>query len=134
MKVKVAGLVAVVALLGSVMGIAYAAGNTPSDLSANGWSCINAGVTNWIHCFPPSVDLADIVDVDITNNPASLQVKVFDDVAPNPFLGTELLIREDLYHGQPCPTDELGEYEPLDLNGDTFIDYYACHHFETGHH
>jgi hypothetical protein len=54
-------------------------------------------------------------------------VKVFG-VPGYPFLGTELLIRDDLYNNQPCPQDGLDKYEDLSGEG---LPYYACHHFDT---
>lgn len=66
---------------------------------------------------PPGADASD----------ATIPLKVYDTQDPTaeqaPFLGTEILIREGLYHGQPCPQEGLEEYELLP-NG-----YYACHHY-----
>jgi hypothetical protein len=65
-----------------------------------------------------------------------MSVRVFDteevSATEAEFLGTELLIHVDLYHEQPCPQDELTEYE--DLRETAGLPYYACHHFETEHH
>lgn len=62
---------------------------------------------------------------------ASIPILVFDDWGDEgTFLGTELLLRADLYAGQPCPQDE-----PLFLPaGETGLgtDYWACHHYDTG--
>jgi len=52
---------------------------------------------------------------------ASVQVKVFS--YDGAFQGTEILLRSDLYAGQPCPQEELSEY--VDIGG-----YHACHHYE----
>ncbi len=49
---------------------------------------------------------------------------VFDSTGTT-FHGTELLIRADLYQGQPCPQDNLDEFESV-LDGA----YFACHHFD----
>ena len=46
------------------------------------------------------------------------------------FLGTEQLIRADLFQDQPCPESASGEWTPLDLDGDQVVDYYACHHWD----
>ena len=58
----------------------------------------------------------------------SVPVKVFDEDGIE-FLGTEQLLRYDVYKGQPCPQDDLEEWDFL---GEP--PYYACHHYETGHH
>ena len=60
----------------------------------------------------------------------SLKVKVFTEDGLT-FLGTEILIRADLYGGQPCATDGGGEYVLLDAGAPFPIAYRACHHFDT---
>ncbi len=55
----------------------------------------------------------------------SIPVRVFD--SNGAFLGTELLLRADLYAGQPCPRDVV-----LDLQQLAGIPYYACHHYPQG--
>jgi len=48
-----------------------------------------------------------------------MSVKIFDTEDPTAedadFVGTEILIRADWYHGQPCPQDGLEEYDGLDI-------------------
>jgi hypothetical protein len=68
---------------------------------------------------------------------ASLSVKVFETTDVNAtsaeFLGTESLIRADLYGGQPCPKNG-GEYELLPASETGLpADYRACHHYATSH-
>jgi hypothetical protein len=96
---------------------------SPAKLVRAGWSC---DVIGEVHCFPPATGASS----------ASITVRVFDTSDPTatdaPFLGTEILIRADLYQGQPCPQDGLDEYHGLDLFGGPEIDYYACHHYDTG--
>ena len=70
-------------------------------------------------------------------SPASVTVRVFGGTDPAatdaPFLGTELLIRDDLYAGQPCPQDGNAEYDLLPAALTPFdVGYRACHHYETG--
>lgn len=122
MKRKLLVVLGTLILLSSAVTIAGASaeGQNASQLEDAGWTCIVAGPSDWIHCFPPSQNPSAA--------PATLQVKVFD-VAGYPFLGTELLIRADLYHGQPCPQDDSETYEPV-----PGMPYLACHHFQTGHH
>ncbi len=131
----------VIAMVGAVLlvtlaltSVASAGGNSPGHLSEKGWNCFDPDGPGplTVHCMPPGAGASS----------ASMSVKVYDTVDPTAtdagFLGTEILIRADLYHGQPCPQDGLEEYEGLDLFpppfGDGAIDYYACHHYETDHH
>ncbi len=96
--------------------VAYARGHNADQLMKAGWGCMNAGPSNWLHCFAPG-----------GGSDRTLQVKVFGEEG-DPFLGTELLIHEDVYNGQPCPQDNHETYEPVEGTP-----YLACHHFETGH-
>jgi hypothetical protein len=52
-----------------------------------------------------------------------------------PLLGTERLIRGDLFHGQPCPTDpsptDPPTYEWSWLYPRFGWDYYICHTFDS---
>ena len=122
MKHKVIGTsLLLLVLMLAVAGVAYAGGHTTAQLEKAGWSCVIAGPHGWTHCFPPSTNPTGAA-------PATMQVKVFEDET-GPYLGTELLIRANLYHDQPCPQIGGGPYEgPLDLGG---TDYFACHHFHT---
>ncbi len=78
-----------------------------------------------MHCTGPGVGPAGA--------PATIQVMVFGETG-HPFLGSEILVRADIYNGQPCPQDNLDHYHPLDFDEppDGITDYYACHHFDTG--
>lgn len=116
---KSLGLVLIMALV--LVGAAYAAGNSPAQRSAAGWTCVNAGPNNWVHCFPPGAFISD----------PSLTVQVFntEDLTStdgNTYLGTEILIRADLYAGQPCMQDGGEPYDWALGNA-----YRACHHFDT---
>lgn len=102
-------------LLGGVfLAPADARGPSYTKLEMHGWSCFPAGPFNWVHCVNPA-------DTDFDR--VAISVKVFDDETGD-FLGTEQLIHELVYHGQPCPQDGLEEYEIVE---DT--PYMACHHF-----
>lgn len=116
MSKKIIVVLGVMLLMLSVT-VAYARGHSASQLENAGWDCMNAGPSNFMHCFAPG-----------GGSEQTVQVKVFEE-AGSPYLGTELLIHEDLYNGQPCPQDHLATYDPVP---DT--PYVACHHFETGHH
>ena len=94
-----------------------AGGLTSSQLERAGYVCFPAGPNSWIHCL-----------LERKLGKRSIPVKVFS-VDGEEFLGTELLLHADIYSGQPCPQDGLDTWDPLALPG-----YFACHHFDTGHH
>jgi hypothetical protein len=93
------------------------AGHTAEQMANAGYFCFNAGPANWTHCLNPR----------LLGNPA-VSVKVFSEDGSE-FLGTEQLMRYDIYSGQPCPQDDLNQWDFL---GEP--PYFACHHFHTGHH
>ena len=106
---------------------APARGNSPAQLAGAGWLCVNAGPDNFVHCFSPGAFSSD----------PTITVKVFETIDVEAedahFLGTELLIRDDLYQGQPCPQNG-GEYELLPSSATGLpVDYRACHHYSTSH-
>lgn len=103
------------AVLCAVSGYALA-GNNAEKLNRAGFVCFNAGPSNWVHCWRAK-DFSD----------RAIAVKVFSEDGSE-FLGTELLIHQDVYNGQPCPQDG-GDWELQ-----SGIPYFACHHFHTGHH
>ena len=86
--------------------MAQATGLSIEDLEARGWDCrpapfnpirVTCSHPNQLHPVllpgpPPPPD-----------RPASITLVVFDTGA---FIGTSLLIRSDLYNGQPCSVDE----------------------------
>lgn len=104
---------------------------SPAQLSDAGWTCFNGPrpFNPRIHCAPPGVlervlageaEMASFLTFD-TEDASS---------ADAPFLGTERIIRADLFHGQPCPTDpptyQWGYLGPL-----LGLDYYVCHTFDS---
>jgi hypothetical protein len=102
-----------------------AKGQNPAQLSRAGWDCFNAGPHNWVHCTQPGAGASA----------ATMTVKVFDtedvEATDAHFFGTELLIHKDIYKFQPCPQNDLEDYEDLASIG---LPYFACHHFDTEHH
>jgi hypothetical protein len=118
-------ILAVVAMVMGVMAPAGAGGVTAEKLeSTPAWSCEIAGPHGWNHCFNQK-----------NGNGKVIQVRIFGDLdggweVGDPLLGTEILIHESVYNGQPCSTDGGGEYAYLG-SGPPFIPYYACHHFAT---
>ena len=109
--IRLAGL----AVLAAMLLIAFAA--SPTETRAGGPSMGNledagfvcADIAGAMHCFN-----------NLPAGQASVQVMVFD--YNGNFQGTELLLRSDLYAGQPCPQEGLDEYS--DIGG-----YHACHHY-----
>lgn len=104
---------------------ASAHGVSPAQLGRAGWTCFNVPDLG-VHCIPPGG----------MQSSASVSLRVFDTddagSADAPFLGTEILIRADLYAGQPCAQDGGGEYHFLpSAESGLPVDYYACHHYDT---
>jgi hypothetical protein len=97
-------------------------GQSPQDLEARGWTCrpspvnpirVTCSHPNQLHPAqlpgpPPPPD-----------RPASISLLVFDNGA---FVGTDMLIRSDLYNGQPCRSTG-GDYRFI-----ARIGYYECLH------
>jgi hypothetical protein len=96
------------------------AGNTAEKMERAGYACFNDGPSNWTHCWRE----------EKIGNPV-IPIKVFSEEGSE-FLGTELLLRDDKYAGQPCPRDGLDLWDHLDFGGG--LGYFACHHYHTGHH
>jgi hypothetical protein len=114
---RLIGLTASVLLLvGLAAGPALARGVTTDQLERAGAVCFP--VEGQPHCIVPGGLASD----------TSIPILVFDGWgAQGTFLGTELLLRADLYAGQPCPQDEV-LFLPGAATG-LGADYYACHHY-----
>ncbi len=106
-------------------GPAAAAGPDPERLEQAGWFCFGHGAPA-LHCVPDGEAL-------LTGEAATSSVLSWG-TETGEFWGTELLIHEDLYNGQPCPQDEVdgepGEYIHVTDLGNP-LPYYVCHHFES---
>ena len=120
MRKIIAVLIAMLLLL-LAFSSAYA-GPTSQQLKKAGFTCINTGPYNFTHFFPPYITIPDDLG---SGKFKTVQVKVFNE-AGTTFLGTELLVRADIYHGQPCPLDG-GTYD--DLSQTPGMPYFGCHHF-----
>jgi hypothetical protein len=101
---------------------ARSGGLTPNQLNESGWTCFNVPGLG-VHCsppgkpFPPTGPQTQLLYFFNTTDPAS---EVPD------FTGTESLLRDDRFHGQPCPTEPDGQYHFLgDLGGGAA--YWGCH-------
>jgi hypothetical protein len=109
---------AVVLSLGMVTA-ASAEGLTPSKLINAGWTCFNDPGAPRIVCSDPGHGRPVIPAP--ADRPASYNFKIFS--LDGTFVGTLHLIRDDLYHGQPCPQTD-GAYFHIAVIG-----YYRCEHF-----
>jgi len=124
-KLRLIGLLVLIAVLiiSVTSASAHGPGNNPASLGEAGWMCINVPGLG-VHCFAPGA----------FSSASSVPVKVFDTTDPGAehakFLGTELLILDDLYSGQPCPQGGGDEYDLIPASPQTFpVDYRACHHY-----
>jgi hypothetical protein len=92
---------------------------TPTDLINRGWSCFQP-VPNRMVCSHPNQGFPTVGTPPPDNRPATFTFFVFD--ATNRFVGTELLLRTDLYNGQLCEsTGQPYDFVPI-------IGYYECVH------
>jgi hypothetical protein len=109
-------------LAGSVVAIRSV--RTLEQAQTAGWDCTPLVlIGGHYHCSPPGVpSVADIVAGTATTPSIVHQVFLPD----GELAGTELLIRADLFAGQPCPTDVWLPVPPW-LPEPT---YWACHHFQ----
>ncbi len=116
MKSKVTGVSLSLVLLLLAVSPAFA-GQTSTQLVNAGWFCDNAGPNNWVHCFPSGAFASS----------TTLTVKVFSEDGST-YLGTEILIRDGFYRGQPCIQEGGEEYAflPAAATGLPY-DYWACH-------
>ena len=118
MKRMITTLVATTALLVVAMAGAASAGsgNGPDQLERAGWDCFS--IPLGIHC-------TQHLDALESGEAVAVPVMVFEHGTED-FLGTELLVHDDVFNAQPCPQDG-GEY--FRVAGS----YWACHHYETSH-
>ncbi|MDX1619700.1 MAG: hypothetical protein R3320_01830 [Nitriliruptorales bacterium] len=112
--------------LAAMAAPALARGPSPERLDDAGWFCFSH-VPEAVHCLP---------DGDALARGAPTSIILTWGTATGDFWGTELLIHEDLYNGQPCPQDDVGG-EPTtyihlsELPEPLPLPYYVCHHFES---
>lgn len=128
----------------SVTPRASAQGVSPAQLTQAGWDCVNPAAAfpanPNVHCFAPG-KLAGVV----AGTAASAHLITFATPDVNAtqatMLGTERMIRADLFHNQPCPTDPPGGppgvttspplYEWSYLGPRFGWNYYICHTFDS---
>lgn len=102
--------------------LAIAAGLTPTDLVARGWTCGPTPFATTIGCSKKDFPTPGVPPP--ADRPASFTALLFN--ADGTFVGTVILIRSDLYQGQIC--ESTGQ--PYILR--TFVGYYECLH-TVGH-
>jgi hypothetical protein len=92
---------------------ASADGVTPAQLTAAGWTCIQPRLfPALLLCAPPGTGLPPLPGTpSFAGRTPSYEFLVFD-FATSAFLGTEHLLRPDIYqHGTPpCPQQPGGQY------------------------
>ena len=100
---------------------------TQSGLEKAGWTCIAPlPVTDELHCARPG----GLVRM-FTGEARTVSMLVFDPGGET-FLGTEINVRGDVFHQQPCPKDPP-THEYTHLAPIFGIDYWACHRFDSDH-
>ena len=113
-------LIATGLLAASLVAItpATAQGVTPGQLSSAGWTCfVPPPFPDRIVCGNPGLGLP-LAPPD-PSGPSAFSVWVFN--RDGTLRGRELLLRADLYHGQPCPQSAWVFIPP--------IGYYECQRF-----
>jgi hypothetical protein len=110
-------LVAVAVALGVTGTAASAGGLATAQLQAQGWACRIPAGESLLNCRSPGSE-------PLPAGPTEVNFLVFD-ASGTTFLGTEHLIRADLYAGQPCQGTPTGRYEFIAVGPG----YYGCYHF-----
>jgi hypothetical protein len=133
MRRYVAPLLVLVGVVGLLLALPMTAASTPGGLSPaqlndHGWTCFNVDppgpVALGVHCaapgqeWPPTGPTAQLLYFFTEDDPES--------TVPS-FTGTETLLRDDKYHGQPCPTEPSGEYGLLGSLAPGGPVYWGCH-------
>ena len=109
----------------------FASGAGPAQLARAGWDCFLPPLdfNPNVHCAPPG-QLARIVSGEARSGMFVTFATVDLAAERATFLGTERLIRADLYHGQPCPTDPPS-YRYSSLYPRFGWNYLICHTFDS---
>ncbi len=106
-------LAAALCVVAATAVTAKAEGISPAQLAAAGWSCIQPRLDpTQMLCAPPGVGLPPLPGTPSFENRApSYEFLVFE-YATGSFLGTEHLLRPDIYESgtPPCPQQPGGEY------------------------
>jgi hypothetical protein len=131
--IVIAALIAVAGF--TTAATASAKGVSPAQLADAGWTCFLPPEFNPnVHCAPPG-QLEGILSGEARS--AMFLAFATDQVRSEnaPLLGTERLIRADLYRGQPCPTDPSPADPPTYTYSSLYPrfgwNYYICHTFDS---
>jgi hypothetical protein len=121
-RIVVVLVAALAAAMAAFAGPAAGAGNrTLAQAQAAGWDCTPLIlIGSHYHCSPPG--RPSVADIIAGTDVPTVEHQVFE--PDGNFAGTEILIRADLFAGQPCPTDQWLPVPPFGP-----VQYYACHHF-----
>ena len=119
-------LMIILVLISVMAGISQSAaasrrGVSQEALERAGWECLEVGD---IHCVPPG-GLARVFSAE-----AEVMTAFVFSTSDSELLGTEQIIRSDLFKDQPCPTDPPSQ-EYTDLEPLLGIPYFACHRFDS---
>jgi hypothetical protein len=123
------GLLAAIAL-GVSAGQAGAV--TASKLDQRGWTCIAPlPVADELHC------ARDRAFARFTSGEAKVVTFLVFDPTGQEYLGTEVNVHNDVFRGQPCPTDpptyEYTYLRPIFAPLGLDLPYWACHRFASDH-
>ena len=125
-RTALVALTAALGVAGATTHPARAEGVTPPQLSAAGWTCIQPLLfPTQMLCVPPGVGLPPLPGTPgFEDRAPAFQVLVFDS-ATGAFIGTQHLLRPDIYERgtPPCPQQPRGEYIYNPHN-----DYWSCLH------
>ena len=120
----VIALTAAVCAVGATAVTARADGITPRRLEAAGWTCIQPRLDPTLTlCAPPGVGLPPLPGTPgFEDRAPAFEVLVFDH-ATGAFIGTQHLLRPDIYERgtPPCPAQPGGKYIYNPRN-----DYWFC--------
>jgi hypothetical protein len=112
------------AAAGASATTAKADGVTPGQLSAAGWTCIQPRIDPTLMlCTPPGVGLPPLPGTPgFEDRAPSYEFLVFEN-ATGAFIGTQHLLRPDIYQRgtPPCPQQPGGEYSYIPRN-----DLWSC--------
>jgi len=103
-----------------IVSEAAAAHLNPTELTDRGWSCRQPPIPNRIVCSHPNQGFPVQGSPPPADRPANFTLLTFDGAGN--FVGTQILLRTDLYHGQLCEsTGAPYIFRPP-------IGYYECVH------
>jgi len=119
-RTLIATLIAVAAAAIGTAAASSGGGHTADQLVNAGWECVTPPGDN-VHC---TQSLAALGRDD------QVSFRVFHRET-GAFLGTELLVHEDAFKGQPCPTDPPSRQYTY-LGPILGLPYFACHRYDSG--